>query len=148
MTKEDLANSERRLFTQSEAMQKSAAGQQIVSEEAEETRAADHKVEPEESAGNAKGQESVTVRSNPYNPANFSYLDEISENIAYFDENYESLQGIDVSDHQGEIDWQAVADAGYEFVFVRVGFRGYGAEGTLNEDMKRKPRKKRCSPRT
>ena len=117
-----------------EAMQKSAAGQQIVSEEAEETRAADHKVEPEETAGNAKGQESVTVRSNPYNPANFSYLDEISENIAYFDENYESLQGIDVSDHQGEIDWQAVADAGYEFVFVRVGFRGYGAEGTLNED--------------
>ena len=55
-------------------------------------------------------------------------------NIGYFDENYESLQGIDVSDHQGEIDWQAVADAGYEFVFVRVGFRGYGAEGTLNED--------------
>ena len=68
----------------------------------------------------------VTVRSNPYNPSRFSYVDEVSENIAYFDENYESLQGIDVSDHQGEIDWEAVKDAGYDFVFVRVGYRGYG----------------------
>ena len=76
----------------------------------------------------------VTVRSNPYNPSRFSYVDEVSENIAYFDENYESLQGIDVSDHQGEIDWEAVKDAGYDFVFVRVGYRGYGEEGTLNED--------------
>ena len=40
-----------------------------------------------------KAQETVTVRPNPYNPANFSYMDEISENIGYFDENYESLQG-------------------------------------------------------
>ena len=117
-----------------EAMQRTAAAQQLVSDAAEETRAADPKAEPEETAVNVKAQETVTVRPNPYNPANFSYLDEISENIGYFDENYESLQGIDVSDHQGEIDWQAVADAGYEFVFVRVGFRGYGAEGTLNED--------------
>ena len=54
--------------------------------------------------------------------------------VIYDDENYETLQGIDVSDHQGEIDWKAVADAGYEFVFVRVGFRGYSEEGTLNED--------------
>lgn len=117
-----------------EAMQRTTAAQQLVSDAAEETRAVDPKAEPEETAVNVKAQETVTVRPNPYNPANFSYLDEISENIGYFDENYESLQGIDVSDHQGEIDWQAVADAGYEFVFVRVGFRGYGAEGTLNED--------------
>lgn len=117
-----------------EAMQRTTAAQQLVSDAAEETRAADPKAEPEETAVNVKAQETVTVRPNPYNPANFSYLDEISENIGYFDENYESLQGIDVSDHQAEIDWQAVADAGYEFVFVRVGFRGYGAEGTLNED--------------
>ena len=117
-----------------EAMQRTTAAQQLVSDAAEETRAADPKAEPEETAVNVKAQETVTVRPNPYNPANFSYLDEISENIGYFDENYESLQGIDVSDHQGEIDWQAVADAGYEFVFVRVGCRGYGAEGALNED--------------
>ena len=117
-----------------EAMRQTTSEQQHVSDAAEETRAADPEVEPEETAVNVKAQETVTVRPNPYNPANFSYMDEISENIGYFDENYESLQGIDVSDHQGEIDWTAVADAGYEFVFVRVGFRGYGEEGTLNED--------------
>ena len=82
----------------------------------------------------AEESKTETVRSNPYNPSRFSYVDEVSENIAYFDENYESLQGIDVSDHQGEIDWEAVKDAGYDFVFVRVGYRGYGEEGTLNED--------------
>lgn len=117
-----------------DAMKQTTAAQQIVSDEAAGTRAADYKAEPEEETGSTKGPETVTVRSNPYNPANFSYLDEISENIAYFDENYESLQGIDVSDHQGEIDWEAVKDAGYDFVFVRVGYRGYGEEGTLNED--------------
>ena len=77
---------------------------------------------------------SAAERKNPYDPGKFSYIDEISENITYLDENYEALQGIDVSDHQGVIDWNAVADAGYDFVFVRVGFRGYGEEGTLNED--------------
>ena len=77
---------------------------------------------------------SAAERRNPYDPEKFSYMDEDSENITYLDENYEALQGIDVSDHQGVIDWNAVADAGYDFVFVRVGFRGYGEEGTLNED--------------
>jgi GH25 family lysozyme M1 (1,4-beta-N-acetylmuramidase) len=45
-----------------------------------------------------------------------------------------NLQGIDVSEHQGTIDWQAVADAGYRFAFIRVGYRGYGEAGTLQED--------------
>ena len=75
----------------------------------------------------------TAVRQNPYNPENFVY-DEETGTVSYSDDNYESLQGIDVSDHQGEIDWEEVAEAGFEFVFVRVGFRGYGEEGTLNED--------------
>lgn len=33
--------------------------------------------------------------------------------------------GIDVSKHQGSIDWQAVAADGIEFAFVRAGSRGY-----------------------
>lgn len=41
--------------------------------------------------------------------------------------------GIDVSAHQKEIDWQAVADAGVEFAVIRVGYRGY-TEGGLFED--------------
>lgn len=37
-----------------------------------------------------------------------------------------SHKGIDVSQHQGEINWQQVAADGVEFAFIRVGFRGYG----------------------
>ena len=44
-----------------------------------------------------------------------------------------SLFGIDVSDHQGWIDWDAVAADGVQFAFVRVGNRGY-TEGTINLD--------------
>ena len=42
-------------------------------------------------------------------------------------------RGIDVSAHQGEIDWQAVAGAGIEFAIIRCAWRGYG-EGLLYED--------------
>jgi len=37
-----------------------------------------------------------------------------------------SIAGIDISEHQGEIDWQQVKDAGIEFAFIRVGCRTYG----------------------
>lgn len=36
-----------------------------------------------------------------------------------------SIFGIDVSKHQGEIDWQKVKDAGVQYVILRVGYRGY-----------------------
>ena len=41
---------------------------------------------------------------------------------------------MDVSSHQGDIDWQQVREGGIEFAFIRLGFRGYGQEGTLNLD--------------
>lgn len=37
-----------------------------------------------------------------------------------------SIPGIDVSVHQGAIDWQQVRDAGVEFAIIRVGYRTYG----------------------
>ncbi len=43
--------------------------------------------------------------------------------------------GIDVSKHQGEIDWPKVKAAGVDFAIVRMGFRGY-ANGTLATDMR------------
>lgn len=88
-------------------------------------------------SGSSSGARKMTkadVRKNTYDPARFGYVDDSSPNITYYDDNYVVMQGIDVSEHQGEIDWKKVADAGYGFVFVRVGFRGYGEEGTLNED--------------
>ena len=54
--------------------------------------------------------------------------------MTYADDRYEVLRGLDVSEHQGYIDWEAVAEAGYSFAFIRVGYRGYGADGILYED--------------
>lgn len=54
--------------------------------------------------------------------------------MKYQDDRYEVLHGVDVSEHQGYIDWEAVARAGYSFAFIRVGYRGYGEAGNLNED--------------
>lgn len=41
--------------------------------------------------------------------------------------------GIDVSKHQGSVNWQAAADDGVEFAFIRAGARGYET-GKLTED--------------
>lgn len=44
-----------------------------------------------------------------------------------------SHKGIDVSRHQGNIDWTKVAQDGVEFAFIRVAYRGYGT-GKMEED--------------
>ena len=49
------------------------------------------------------------------------------------DDQVVSKKGIDVSSHQEDIDWTAVAEDGVEFAFLRAGFRGYGT-GSMNED--------------
>jgi len=48
----------------------------------------------------------------------------------------ERVRGIDVSKWQGAIDWQKVAGDDVHFVIIRVGNRGYGAEGKMLEDNK------------
>lgn len=45
-----------------------------------------------------------------------------------------SYKGIDVSQFNGIVNWGLVKRDGIDFAFVRVGFRGYGQRGTLNED--------------
>lgn len=44
----------------------------------------------------------------------------------------EVAQGIDVSEHNGEIDWEMVKET-QDFAFIRVGYRGYG-NGEIVED--------------
>jgi GH25 family lysozyme M1 (1,4-beta-N-acetylmuramidase) len=44
-----------------------------------------------------------------------------------------SISGIDVSVHQGEINWEQVAAAGIKFAMIRVGYRTYGG-GEINFD--------------
>ena len=71
------------------------------------------------------------VAKNPYDKALFVK----NENkISYEDKKYTSRLGVDVSVFQGDIDWEQVKAAGYEFAILRIGYRGYGEEGTLNAD--------------
>ena len=67
-------------------------------------------------------------------PYDWSGLERSGDRLA-FRENGEvrSQLGVDVSDHQGAIDWSAVASDGVDFAFVRVGNRGY-TEGALYAD--------------
>ena len=54
----------------------------------------------------------------------------------HFDSNgvlKQETRGVDVSKYQGNIDWNQVKAAGYEFAIIRVGYRGYGS-GALVED--------------
>nr|AIA88822.1 Glyco_hydro_25 [uncultured Olsenella sp.] len=44
-----------------------------------------------------------------------------------------SRSGIDVSEHQGSIDWSKVSAAGVEFAYIRVGYRTTD-QGTLSAD--------------
>lgn len=72
----------------------------------------------------------TTLGANPYDPRDFQFDGEYLTYLAG-----DSRLGIDVSSHQGEIDWQKVSDAGVEFVMVRLGYRGYES-GELNIDEK------------
>ncbi len=53
--------------------------------------------------------------------------------VVYTGEDYDTVLGVDVSEWQGEIDWQQVADAGVKFAYIRCGYRGY-TMGSLRED--------------
>ena len=72
------------------------------------------------------------VPVNSYDPEGFSK----DENgyITYSEDGVYVTKGVDVSVHQGTIDWQKVADAGFDFAMIRVGYRGYGMEGNMRGD--------------
>lgn len=74
------------------------------------------------------------LKLNSYSDENLKILE--SGEYQYMDgETVVSHKGIDVSRFQGSIDWNAVAQDGVEFAFIRVGNRGYGT-GKLVEDEK------------
>lgn len=58
-----------------------------------------------------------------------------SENgrVTYEDEGWYTVPGLDVSSHQGGIDWQAVAGDGIGFAIIQAGYRGY-SDGMCSED--------------
>jgi GH25 family lysozyme M1 (1,4-beta-N-acetylmuramidase) len=70
--------------------------------------------------------------------AAYDYSNLIYENGRYVykqDGFVTSATGIDVSRHNGDIDWAAVAADGIDFAIIRIGYRGY-SEGVLQEDDK------------
>lgn len=72
--------------------------------------------------------EGTSLPSNPYKDSEF-----VMQNGLLTVPGENTLNGIDVSSHQGSIDWEQVADAGIQFAMIRVGYRGY-SEGDLHED--------------
>ena len=72
----------------------------------------------------------LTIPENSYNSERFVTKNGLKE---YNDKNYKSAAGVDVSDHQGQIDWNAVRKSGIEFAMIRVGYRG-STEGHINKD--------------
>jgi GH25 family lysozyme M1 (1,4-beta-N-acetylmuramidase) len=69
------------------------------------------------------------LQTNPFGPDDFTY----DENGFLTCLTARSIPGIDVSSHQGIIDWNAVKDAGVQFAFIRLGYRGYDS-GTIHTD--------------
>lgn len=62
----------------------------------------------------------------PKNNYDFSVLTYQNSIAQYADKNgVTAKNGIDVSKHQGKIDWKAVKDFGIEYAFIRTGYRGY-----------------------
>lgn len=49
------------------------------------------------------------------------------------DKRYTAVRGVDISHHDGEVDWKKLKNDGIEFVILRAGYRGYQS-GTVNED--------------
>lgn len=70
-----------------------------------------------------------TLVPNPYLTEDFVYEDGYLTCLAA-----DSWLGVDVSEHQGIIDWETVATTPVQFAMVRLGFRGWGSEGKIHAD--------------
>ena len=55
-------------------------------------------------------------------------------NLTYVGGEYKASRGVDVSQFQGDIDWQAVYDSGVRFALLRVGGRYYGSGELYSDD--------------
>ena len=81
---------------------------------------------PEETAAPA------TLPANPYGQEDFEYQGDYLACTAGA-----AVLGVDVSSHQGDIDWEQVRDAGMEFAIIRIGYRGYTSGGIYEDEYAR-----------
>lgn len=68
------------------------------------------------------------VELNPYGTMDFQYDGRYLKLL-----EGESITGIDVSAHQGAIDWEKVAASGVDFAMIRLAYRGYGTGKIAND---------------
>lgn len=76
-----------------------------------------------------KDYEDVPVSA--FAPGDFS---ESGGRVGYTGGSYRAETGIDVSEHQGAIDWEAVAGDGIGFAVIRAGYRGYSEGGLFTDN--------------
>ena len=71
----------------------------------------------------------------PLNTLDWENLELGEDNRYTYYENGEAVSktGIDVSYHQGDIDWEKVAADGIDFAMIRIGYRGY-EKGVMHRD--------------
>lgn len=50
------------------------------------------------------------------------------------DPRFTIRKGVDISKNQGDVDWAALKEAGFEFVFIKIAARAYGEKGQLLPD--------------
>jgi GH25 family lysozyme M1 (1,4-beta-N-acetylmuramidase) len=72
-----------------------------------------------------------TVKKHEYSSDKFVHD---GNKLTYEDDKYTSRLGVDVSRHQGKINWEKVKADGIEFAIIRIGYRGYGTAGNINLD--------------
>lgn len=74
------------------------------------------------------------VPVNKLNNANFTS----DSTLKYYNENGNaaSVEGVDISSYNGNIDWAKVKKAGIDFAIIRIGGRGYGDDGKMYADDK------------
>ena len=91
-----------------------------------------HSGTPEETTLPVPENPAVTespIPANPYGPEDFAYEGDYLACMAG-----SAVLGVDVSAHQGEVDWEAVAESGMEFAMVRIGYRGYTSGGLYADE--------------
>lgn len=72
-----------------------------------------------------------SLSKNALDPADFTVVNGVP---TYEKDGVRSVLGVDVSEHQGTVDWARVKAAGVDFAMIRIGYRGY-VYGQLHEDV-------------
>ena len=92
-------------------------------------------------AGRCAGTPHTAAPAAYTSPYDWEGLERTGDRLAYY-ENGElrSDLGVDVSSHQGAIDWPAVAADGVDFAIVRAGNRGYTEVALYADELAARPR--------